>query len=695
MQRRKKQLALLGISFYMISMTLYGCSSTSESDTTTTQTTAATLVSRETASTLQSAVESDTDTEPKTISYEDEDLDSTWDESNTTTITCSGSSASIDGEGAAASGSTITITTGGTYLLKGSLDDGQIVIDAGKEDVIHLILDGISVTNSTSAAINGIQSEKVIITLADGSTNELTDGTTYQYEDTAQDEPNAALFSKDDLVINGSGSLKVTGNYQDGIRSKDDLTIISGTLDVTAKEDGIKGKDSVVIKDAALTVTSEADGIKASNDTDTEKGYIAIEGGTYKITAGNDGIQAETILQISGGTFHIETGGTSANASTKENGDINEGWGQWGKGQRGQTGSEETTAKMQVTSTASQITETGETSNEATNQISNETSNETEVTSTETSTSAKGLKGLAAIFITAGTFEIDSSDDSIHSNGDIAITDGTINLSSGDDGIHADSNLAISGGTLDIAKSYEGLEGLTVDISGGTIKLTASDDGINSAGGNDSSSLEGRPGANSFATNGDAYIRISDGTVYVNAEGDGLDSNGSLFINGGTVLVCGPVSTGNGALDYDGTGEITGGTLIATGSTGMAQSLTDNSTQANILVYYDELQASGTLINLSDENNTSLFSFAPGKDYQSVLISTPGLETGSSYTLSGGGSADGEETNGYYESGTYTGGTTVEEFTLEDICTTIGSGGQQSMGGMRGKGGMNKDNMAQ
>lgn len=164
-------------------------------------------------------------------------------------------------------------------MFSGTMDDGQIQVDAGKEDVVHIVLNGLTASSGTGSVIYGVQSKKIVITLAKGQENTLSDAETYIYEDTSSDEPNACIFSKDDLTVNGKGTLNVNGNYQDGIRSKDDLKIVGGALNITAKQHGLKGKDSVSVKDGELTVNAGGDGIKANNDTDSGKGYVLLDGG--------------------------------------------------------------------------------------------------------------------------------------------------------------------------------------------------------------------------------------------------------------------------------------------------------------------------------------------------------------------------------------------------------------------------------
>lgn len=603
--------------------------------------------------------------------YSDDYLNAEWDESTAVKITLNESSANIEGSGASEENGTVTISNAGTYVISGTLTDGQIIVNAQSEDVVHIVLNQASITCSSNSAIYGAQSDKIILTLADGTENEMTDGSEYQYADSETDEPDAAIFSKDDLAINGTGSLKVNGNYQDGIRSKDDLVIISGTIDVTAADDGIKGKDSVIVKDAAITVNAVGDGIKSNNDTETDKGYVLLENGTYTITSGNDGIQAETVLQINGGTYQIISGGGSAEAAAQQTNGPGGNMPQRDElpeGMQMPSDSDGTAPEdMQPPTEAQKQTAAADTSE--TQDQSAET--QTADTAAET-TSMKGLKGSGAVFINDGTLTIDSCDDTIHSNGDVTISGGSLTLCSGDDGIHADSNLVISNGTIDITKSYEGLEGLTIDITGGNIHLNASDDGLNAAGGSDSTTSGNGFGADMFAVNEDAYIRITDGYLYVNASGDGIDSNGNIAIDGGIVLVDGPVNGGDGAFDFNGTAEITNGIVIAAGSAGMAESFSDSSAQNSVMVYYSEVQSAGTLLNLSDSDGNSIVSYAPEKEYQTVLISTPALQTGSTYLLSSGGEAEGTGTDGYFEAQPYLGGTKLYDITIDGSVSTAG-----------------------
>lgn len=574
-----------------------------------------------------------------TSKYDAEDLDDSWDAANATKIKLNGSSFTIDGAGAAAEGSVLNITKAGTYVLSGTLNDGQIIVNAGENDMVRLVLNGASISCSDNAPIYSRQAKKTILTLAEGTDNSVQDGTVYTYAE-GEDEPDAAIFSKGDLTINGSGVLNVEGNANNGIGTKDDLVIISVRLNVTAANDGLRGRDSIVIKDGIYNVAAKGDGLQSNNDEEADKGWISIDGGDFTITSEKDGIQAETILQINDGQFNLKTGGGSANAAVRTE-------------FQGRPGFQENTNK------ASGVSE-------------------------EESDSAKGLKAKSSILVKDGNFTIDSSDDAIHSNGTIQIKAGDYNISSGDDGIHADSSLTVDGGTIIITKCYEGLESAQITINDGTIHLTAQDDGFNAAGGNDGS------------TGVSYFIRIAGGYIYLDAAGDGIDSNGALYFNGGTVLVNGPTNNGNGPLDYNGTCQLTGGILAIAGSSGMAQAPGNTSSQNSLIVYYSTVQKAGTLVTLADESGKSMLSYVPTKDYQSIVISTPDLEQGKTYTLLSGGMCSNQLIDGLSIGGTCVGGTKLTDITLSAVTTSVSDNGSQvSGGGMRGMGGQGRPDGAQ
>ena len=533
--------------------------------------------------------------------------------------------------------SSVTIEEAGSYLVSGTLSDGQIIINVSKEDTVHLIFNGVDIKCSNSAPIYIKQADKVVITLKENTINNITDGSSYVYDNEEKQEPDAAIFSKENLTINGSGTLNVNANFNDGIASRDNLKILGGTINVTSVNNGIKGKDYVAIRDGNITVNAGGNGIKSTNDEEEGQGFILIEGGTISVTAEQDGIETISGLALCGGEINVKTGGGSENGSSSSGS-----WGSWG-GMFGGGNSSQT---------------------------------ETE--------SAKGLKSDADVTIAGGKITVDSSDDSVHSNGTVTVSGGSLNLASGDDGIHADGELTVTGGYINISESYEGLEGISIEIGGGTVYVTASDDGFNAAGGNDGSSMNGRPGQNGFMQEGssDNSIIINDGYIVINASGDGIDSNGDLTINGGSVIVYGPTNSGNGALDAGGTIKVTGGALLAVGSPGMAEYPSDSSTQYSVV-----LRASvnaGTIVNISDSDGNSIITFAPLKDIQSIVISLPALENGKTYNVSYGGSCDGSEEDGIYKDGKYTGGTQLTEFTISSIVTNEAGQGGMNAGGRPG-----------
>lgn len=564
-----------------------------------------------------------------------------WAAGTYTEITLEDTGYTVSGQGAEASGNVLNIKNAGTYVLSGALENGVILVDAGDNDEVRLVLNGVSLTCADGAPLFIKNADKTTLSLAPGTVNTLADGASYTYEyyDTKDEEPTAAIFSKDDLVINGTGTLNVTANYKDAITGNDDIKIIEGTLNLTAADDGIVGKDMVAVVTADVTIDAGGDGIKSSNDTDAGKGFIAIANGSFDIAACADGLQAETELYIEDGRFDITAGGGAANTPAQSG----SGWGKMGRGgpggamQNGATPADGTAPANAAEDTAASEDKT-----------------------TDTAASFKALKADSYINILGGVFHIDSADDAVHSNGGVAIAGGTFNISTGDDGIHADNSVTISAGTIDIAKCYEGIEGTLINISGGEISVVSSDDGINVAGGNDSSGNMG--GRDSFAAMEGASFTISGGTVNINASGDGLDTNGSGYITGGTIFVSGPENNGNAPLDYNGVLEISGGTLIAAGSAGMAMAPSSGSTQVCIAGNLPAVQKAGSTVTLKDETGSIIASFAVPKAYQNVVFSSPVLEVGATYFIAVDGAA-------------------VQEVTVEDTVTTFALAGNGGMGG--------------
>jgi hypothetical protein len=529
------------------------------------QTAQTTLEQTETIATINAAeTAAETAISASTTSYTERDLAGTYDESEAVYVDLS----TVDGD--------YTITQSGIYVFSGTLSNGQILVNAGEDDKVQIVLNGASITNSNGPAIYAVEADKVFITAGEGTRNTLSDGGSYA-SDTFGNTPDGCIFSKCDLTINGSGALTVDGNYKFGIVGKDDIVIADVALSVTAESDGISGKDSVSVSSGTLEITAGGDGISSVNDDDAEQGMVQVDGGTISIT----------------------TGGSSAD-------------------------------------------------------------------------SQKGIKAQYSVAINDGNIVIDAEDDAVHSGEMLAVTGGVLTLASGDDGMHCDNTLTISGGAVTVTESYEGIEAGTITVSGGTVDVTASDDGFNAAGGADNSAFGNSRGSrDSFASDASKQILISGGTINIDASGDGLDSNGLLTITGGYTDVSGPTNSGNGALDAS-QATISGGVLIAAGSSGMAVGFDTNSDQCSLMYTYQSTQSAGTLITLTDASGNVVVSFAPQKSYQNVVISSPEMVSGSTYTLYSGGSVSG---------GSLSGGTEAASITLSGVSTTAGSGGGMSSGG--------------
>lgn len=592
--------------------------------------------------------------------FTDNDKEVGYDEENSTKIELNKTTATSNSDDVSIDGTTVTIKNEGTYILSGDLENGKIVVDSEKTDKLQIVLNGANISCEGSAPIYVKQADKVFLTLANETTNTLT--STGEYE-TSDDNIDSTIFSKDDLTLNGTGTLTVKSESGHGIVSKDDLVVTSGTYSINAASHGLSANDSIRIADGKFNITSGKDGLHSENTDDTKLGYIYVADGEFKITVGYDALDASSAIQADGGTFDVTTGGGSAKAASKRGGapggekpsgerpEIPSGDGEKPTGEpptdmkNGEkpTGNppsgnenEEPPAKPDGESSQQNSTsESGNTTNENTSNKS-ENTNTTENTSTEESTnSMKGLKAETNLVLNGGTYNIDSCDDSIHSNKDVTITNGTYSIKSGDDAVHADETTKITNGNINITKSYEGIEGLDIELKGGKITVVADDDGINAAGGNDDSGtvepFENKGGMNE-ATNGS--ITISSGNIDINAAGDGIDAYGDLTVTGGTTYVSGSENGGNSALDYSGDAKITGGTFVAVGMSEMSQNFGDDSTQGAIMINKDDTREKGTKISLKDSSGEELVSYTSKKSFNSVLVSCKGIEKDGSYTMS-------------------------------------------------------------
>jgi len=546
--------------------------------------------------------------------FTERDKKAEYDASKAVTIQLNGTSATASSDSVQINGSTVIIKEEATYVISGSLN-GMLVVDAPDTAKLQLVFNGVDITSETSAALYVLEADKVFVTLADGTTNTLSNGGSF----TAIDDNNidGALFSKQDLTLNGSGSLTVTSPAGHGIVCKDDLVITGGTYVVNSASHGIDANDSVRVVDANIMIDAGKDAIHCENSDDATKGFVYITSGSVKAEAEGDGIAASAYMQIEGGNIDLLVGGGSENGS-KAHSDNFGGFmgGGHGGGRPGSMGF----------------------------------GNSQNTTTEENSSSMKGLKSANSMLISGGTITVNSADDAIHSDVSLTINGGTFTIASGDDAIHAEDTLTVTAGKIDISESYEGLEALHIDVRGGDIKLKASDDGLNAAGGTDQSGTEGgrdgmfggggkggRPGGGGFggmSGNSNGSIKVSGGNLYINSSGDGMDANGTLEISGGYTVVVGPTQGDTATLDYDTSGIITGGTFIGTGASGMAQTFSD-SKQGVVAVSVGN-QSTGTQIVLNDKNGNTVLEHTPELNFAVVILSSPELAKGETYTITVG-----------------------------------------------------------
>lgn len=493
------------------------------------------------------------------LEYSKRDLDVSYDAAQATYITLADNASSAEtythesASGVSISGNDVTITQAGTYVLSGNLTDGCVFVSIDEEEKCQLVLNGVSISNNDGPCIYVMAADKTFITLADGTQNTLADGADYVLNE--DEEPTATIFSKDDLTLNGTGALNITGNYRHAVRSKDDLVIAGGTYVINAVEDALNGKDCLKICDGTFDITCGEDALKSSNDSEEGRGFVVIDGGDFTISAGDDAVHAETLMRI-------------------------------------------------------------------------------------------------------------------------------------------------TAGTVNVLACYEGYEGTVVRIDGGSTNIVASDDGINAASGSSSEGGmpmggEGRggaggPGAGAGAVPGDAgagasspsdagadgaaggpdgtgagastcKVVVTGGTTYVSAGGDGIDSNGSVEVSGGVLIVEGPTSNADSFFDYDSSATITGGTVLMVGSSGMAQSFSSG-TQAFAMA--SASGSAGQTVILQDAQGNQVASFAATKNFQVVLASADGAAEGDMLTVKIG--------------------STETALTASTTATTSGFGAGGGMGGGRG-----------
>jgi hypothetical protein len=576
-------------------------------------------------SSLNAAAQYPDGVEPLDVSdmFSDRDKEIGYDENTAVKISLadgggsvvSGSSGGVTvSEGAGTSGGadsvadTVTISAEGTYILSGSLSNGQVMIDADGEKV-QLVLDGVNVNCDTSAAIYVKNADKVFITLAEGSSNALS--TSGEYVAIDDNNIDAVVFSKSNITFNGSGSLMVTGTYAHGIVSKDDLRFTGGTYNVTAASSSISGKDSVRIADGVFVLNAGKDCIHSENEDDEEKGFIYIAGGEFNVTAGSDGLDASSTLQIDGGTFEVSTDDDAFHSDN--NLIVNAG-------------------------------------------------------TINIATCYEGLEG-TTVTVNGGYIDLYATDDGINAAGgkdgsgfggdfgkgedefggkkfNSSFRRGNDNSSDAADTITPDSanaNTTDTDGTElgQMPEMPEGAgQGEAPSIPDGTEpgQMPEMPEGAGQGeapsipDGTESGQIPAQPDGG-FGSDSSSVIMINGGIIHVNADGDGIDSNGSLVINGGEIYVAGPTSRDDGALDYDGSAQINGGICVALGSNGMAQNFDSDSTQGSIMITLQSSANAGSVVTLKDADGNVLVSYTTVKEYASIVISSPDIKDGETYTV--------------------------------------------------------------
>jgi hypothetical protein len=518
-----------------------------DSDTTTEDTTQASN-STYYASTLEEALAAN-------CPNHEADSDYAWNDADVVSIKLNGNLISVSGTGATADGSMVTITAGGTYSIDGVLSDGQIMVNTKDDGIVRLIFNGIDITNTSSAPVYVKKAEKVIIVLADGTENHVKDGTAYVFENADDNEPNAAVFSKDDLTVCGNGSLAVEGNYNDGITSKDGLIIKSGTIQVKTADDGIRGKDYLIIRNGNIKIDAGGDGLKSDEEEDVIKGYIAVDAGTISIISGGDAMSAKTDVLIRHGTFDLSSGGGS------------------------HARIDESLSAKGIKALVNLIIDSG---------------------SFALNSADDAFHSHGTLIINGGTYDIATGDDGMHSESEIGIKGGDILISECYEGIESAAYITLSDGNIIVTSSDDGLNiplaggsetgppgqvnntgsaNGRLYIKGGTIVMNASGDGIDISG----------------------SVEMTGGTLLVNGptrnDNGALDYDGTFMISGGLLIAAG-----------------SSGMAQAPGTTSTQNSLLLNyssSQQAGILIHIQSADGTGILTFAPSKNYQSLAFSSP------------------------------------------------------------------------------------
>lgn len=509
-------------------------------------------------------------------------------------VTLADGSTIVKGGGVTVDGDKITITNPGTYTFSGSLSDGRIIIDVA-EGTVQVTLNGVDLTSSDRDVIYSKDGADVVITAADGTENTLTSGD----EDFTADEDDldddgsyknkqkAVIYTKGNLSITGTGAINITGNIYNGVQTKGTLTLEDASITVNAIQHGFKAKYGMELISGTYDVTSGEDGFNCELDT-------TISDGAYTIAAGDDGIHTDGTLTVNNGTITVTKSeeGLEGHIVTINDGDINitssddginanggnaSGFGMGGSmGQPGQDKDDNFDPQNKP-----------ERPEQSTDDAGNTVDAAAESNDSDSATDAASMKDNRPQPPQGGNGEAPS----------------------------------------DMPQMPDGTEEGEAPSD-----MPQMDEEKDKSSDNDSDSL-----VDSTTT---PELTINGGTIYINAEGDGLDSNGNITINGGTVYVDGPSNGGNSAIDYGmengGIFVINGGTLTAVGMSDMLEAVDGSSEQTSIMYVFSQKVSKGTEVTVTDSNGATVFTYTPVKNADSVILSSPDLVAGATYTFTYG-----------------------------------------------------------
>ncbi len=518
------------------------------------------------------------------LSYADLDIDEadlSFDVADAVDVTLA-DGASDGGSGVTVDGDTVTITAAGTYSVSGTLTSGSLVVDAA-DAVVNLVLDGVDITAADVAAVNVVEAEQVVVSLADGSQNVLADAAGAAVDESVEDAPNATLFSSADLWIAGDGALSVTANAADAITSKDTLVMTSGDVTVEAADDGVRGKDHLVITGGTLTANVEGDALRSDNESvadepDAAVGVIWVDGGTLDLTSASDAMDAARQVTVLDGDLTIAAGDDgihSDNVLRIDGGNVT-------------------------------ITE-----------------------------SVEGIEG-AYMYLSGGDVSVTASDDGVNvSGGAEEVAEATSETTEGE---------AAEPGAGDRPEGDRPEGGAPPgDQAGATTTDTVDDLGSLTVSAMEGTGF----GGPAEGDNGDRFLDFSGGTYVVDTNSDGVDVNGSMTMSGGTLVVSGTENIRQGAIDVDDAFSISGGTLAANGMATMAVAPGEDSTQARLALTFGSTVPAGTVITIADADGTQIASFTTPKASNSYIYSSDALESGADYAISVGSDVTGTASAGW------------------------------------------------